>query len=66
MNKAHHSPYDRGRADAYYGGRGRENPHYYEDKKRIFADQMTKEQRKEYYLGYSEQLLTGEIKDYGE
>ena len=54
MDKSHGSPYDRGRADAYYG-RSRD-PHWYPNGSyeipRISSEYMTAEQRDEYMTGY--------------
>ena len=58
------SPYDRGRADAYYGRR--RNPHWQPrvagKVERIGCDRMTIEQVDEYNMGYDSE---DSIKDYG-
>lgn len=61
----HGGPYDRGRADAYYG-RGIW-PHFFEGatglSEPITRDQMTDEQVEDYLAGFNEET---DRKDYGE
>ena len=51
---SHGSPYDRGRADAYYGRQL--NPHMWLDGmgRQVVTD-LTKEQREAYYAGHDEE-----------
>ncbi len=51
---SHGSPYDRGRADAYYGRQL--NPHLWLDGmgRQVVTD-LTKEQREAYYAGHDEE-----------
>lgn len=67
-DERHGSPYDRGRADAYYG-RGYE-PHYYQgdtySSPRVSTAEMTKDQMEAYTAGYHNQIASNEFKDWGE
>jgi len=61
VDKTHGSPYDRGSADAYY--RRSRDPHYY-DHQAIRHTELDDEQQSDYELGYSEQISSGNFKDY--
>ena len=66
MNKKHGSPYDRGSADSYYGRPT--CPHWYPNgtgnQPRIERANMTKEEINEYYLGYTENEISGDKKSW--
>lgn len=58
----HGSPYDRGGADAYY--MRSVHPHYITNKGRV-VESLTQAQKNEYFMGYREQIKSGDFKDYG-
>ena len=58
----HGSPYDRGGADAYYMRSA--HPHYITNKGRV-VEELTQAQKNEYFIGYREQIKSGDFKDYG-
>ena len=64
INERHGGPWDRGRADKWYGRDIR--PHYFEgatyQSRRVEAVDMTQEQVNEYLSGYRWQTLQGETK----
>lgn len=66
MNIKHGSPYDRGSADSYYSRPS--CPHWYPNgtgkQPRIERKDMTKEEIEEYYLGYEENELAMNKKDW--
>jgi hypothetical protein len=65
-DKRHGGPYDRGSADAYY--RRPFNPHYYKGdtgtSELVTEDDMTSEEMLEYVAGFTEQVESGDFKDY--
>ena len=67
INRRHGGPYDRGRADSYYG-RGF-NPHYFiQDTYRsqeITLVAMTGDEILEYAQGYKDNEAAGDFKDWG-
>ena len=64
INKRHGGPFDRGSADAYYGRPA--CPHYYKGATKAspknLEQEMTQAQIDEYFLGYDEQVESGEFK----
>lgn len=67
IDKRHGGPYDRGRADSYY--RRDRRPHFFSDathrSDEIEERFMTKQQIAEYNLGYYENEVAGDFKDWG-
>ena len=67
INKRHGGPYDRGAADAYY--RRPFKPHYYKgdtyNSELVTEDDMTDEELLEYNTGFTEQVESGDFKDWG-
>ena len=67
MDKRHGGPYDRGSADAYY--RRPFKPHYYKgatgSSELVTEDDMTDEEILEYNTGFTEQVESGDFKDWG-
>jgi len=67
MNQVKHgSPYDRGRADAYY--RRGQKPHWYPEGTyhglRIGEEEMTEEEIAEYRQGYEDAMEFGDHKEW--
>ena len=69
-NREHGSPWDRGKADSYYGRKAM--PHYYKvnrDAEKIYEKveikDMDEYEISEYYAGYDFNEMTGDRKDWG-
>ncbi len=66
-DKRHGGPYDRGSADAYY--RRPFKPHYYKGdtgtSELVTEDDMTDEEILAYNEGFTEQVQSGDFKDWG-
>jgi len=67
MDKRHGGPYDRGSADAYYQRPFK--PHYYKgatgSSDLVTEDDMTDTEILEYNTGFTEQVASGDFKDWG-
>lgn len=58
--------YKAGSNDSYYGRGCR--PHYYADGNKLFGEEiteLTEEERKAYYLGFNNNEVLGDFKDWG-
>jgi hypothetical protein len=66
MEHRHGSPFDRGGADAYYQRPYR--PHYFKGgsytSEEVEKPQMSRKEIKEYKDGFTEQMASGEFKEY--
>jgi hypothetical protein len=65
IDRGHGSPYDRGRADSYYGRPFR--PHWYPNgtgNQPLITD-LTQEQLDDYHRGFSDNTREGNFKDWG-